>query len=149
MLRIYLDNCCLNRPFDDQNQLRIKVESDIIISILESFKTKTSFWVGSEVIQIEINKTQNTERRKKVEAFLIFQNSVVKINEPLINRAKNIERFGFSFMDALHLESAIAGKADIFITTDDEIIKIFRKVSDSFNIKVISPIDFMNLEKKR
>ena len=27
ILRIYLDNCCYNRPYDDQNQLRIELET--------------------------------------------------------------------------------------------------------------------------
>ena len=27
-MKIYLDNCCFNRPFDDQTQLRIKLESE-------------------------------------------------------------------------------------------------------------------------
>ena len=26
-MRIYLDNCCFNRPFDDQKQLRIELET--------------------------------------------------------------------------------------------------------------------------
>lgn len=26
-MRIYLDNCCYNRPFDDQSQIRIALES--------------------------------------------------------------------------------------------------------------------------
>ena len=25
-MRIYLDNCCFNRPFDDQSQIKIKLE---------------------------------------------------------------------------------------------------------------------------
>jgi hypothetical protein len=27
-LRLYLDNCAFNRPFDDQNQLKIKLETE-------------------------------------------------------------------------------------------------------------------------
>jgi hypothetical protein len=27
LLKIYLDNCCFNRPFDDQNQVKIRLES--------------------------------------------------------------------------------------------------------------------------
>ncbi len=30
---IYLDNCCFNRPFDDQSQLRIKLETEAKIRI--------------------------------------------------------------------------------------------------------------------
>lgn len=27
-MRIYLDNCCFNRPYDDQSHLGIRLESD-------------------------------------------------------------------------------------------------------------------------
>lgn len=33
-LRIYLDACCLNRPFDNQTQTRIALETQAILSIL-------------------------------------------------------------------------------------------------------------------
>ena len=26
-VKIYLDNCCYNRPYDDQNQLKIELET--------------------------------------------------------------------------------------------------------------------------
>ena len=28
-MRIYLDNCCYNRPFDDQNQVKVLIESRV------------------------------------------------------------------------------------------------------------------------
>jgi hypothetical protein len=31
LLRIYLDACCLNRPFDDQTQERIRLESEAVL----------------------------------------------------------------------------------------------------------------------
>ena len=27
-MRIYLDNCCFNRPFDDQTHFRIRIEAE-------------------------------------------------------------------------------------------------------------------------
>lgn len=34
MTKIYLDTCCLNRPFDDQTQERIRLESEAVLAIL-------------------------------------------------------------------------------------------------------------------
>lgn len=34
-VRIYLDACCLNRPFDDQSQLRIHLKSEAVLAIIE------------------------------------------------------------------------------------------------------------------
>ncbi len=27
-MRIYLDNCCFNRPFDNQNQVKVRLEAE-------------------------------------------------------------------------------------------------------------------------
>ncbi len=34
-MKIYLDNSALNRPFDDQSQIKIKLESEAVLYILE------------------------------------------------------------------------------------------------------------------
>ncbi len=34
-MRIYLDNGCLNRPFDDQRQIRIRIETEAKLYIQE------------------------------------------------------------------------------------------------------------------
>lgn len=34
-MKVYLDNCCYNRPFDDQTQERIHLESEAILMILQ------------------------------------------------------------------------------------------------------------------
>ena len=37
-MRIYLDNCCFNRPFDDQKQLRIRIEAEAKLNIQENIR---------------------------------------------------------------------------------------------------------------
>ncbi len=37
-MRLYLDACCLNRPFDDQGQARIRFESNAVVTILMYFQ---------------------------------------------------------------------------------------------------------------
>jgi hypothetical protein len=33
-MKIYLDNCCLQRPLDDKSQLRIQLEAEAILAVL-------------------------------------------------------------------------------------------------------------------
>lgn len=40
-MRIYLDNCCFNRPFDDQKQLRIRLEAEAKIGVQEEIMKGT------------------------------------------------------------------------------------------------------------
>lgn len=32
-MRVYLDNCCYNRPFDDQRQVRVRLETEAKLRI--------------------------------------------------------------------------------------------------------------------
>ncbi len=37
-IRIYLDNCCFNRPYDDQDQIKIRLESEAKLEIQARIK---------------------------------------------------------------------------------------------------------------
>ena len=52
--RIYLDVCCLNRPFDDWQQDQIRFEGEAVLSILD--KVRDGRWqiVSSEAIEAEL-----------------------------------------------------------------------------------------------
>ena len=51
--RIYLDACCLNRPFDDQSQDRIRLESEAIVLILNRAERTELDWISSSVLVYE------------------------------------------------------------------------------------------------
>ena len=59
--RVYLDVCCLNRPFDDQTQARIRLESEATLIILAHCEQGRLEWVGSEALTWEIDKTPDPE----------------------------------------------------------------------------------------
>jgi hypothetical protein len=63
-MKIYLDVCCLNRPFDDQTQHRIRLESEAVIAILDCCQSKDWQLVGSEVIDFEISQTPDANPLK-------------------------------------------------------------------------------------
>lgn len=47
-MKIYLDNCCYNRPFDDQTQERIHLESEAMLTILQRGQLGMYIIVGSD-----------------------------------------------------------------------------------------------------
>ena len=51
MPTIYLDVCCLNRPFDDQTQVRIHLEAEAVLMVLSRCEAGAWQWIGSEVIE--------------------------------------------------------------------------------------------------
>jgi hypothetical protein len=63
MPRIYLDMCCLSRKHDDQNQLRIRCESEAVRLILEAVSTNKLDLITSEILEYEIDRDSDELRR--------------------------------------------------------------------------------------
>lgn len=63
---IYLDNCCYNRPFDDQTQERIHLESEAILTVLKMGQMKRVIIAGSEILELEINRMQDENKKQRV-----------------------------------------------------------------------------------
>ena len=87
-MKIYLDNCCLNRPFDDQSNLRIRLESEAIKVILLLCEQHQWDLMSSEIIEFEIANTPDEGRRKKLEAINGLASSIIEINDKISSRAR-------------------------------------------------------------
>jgi hypothetical protein len=77
MRTIYLDLCCLNRPFDDQHQARVRLESEAVLGLVQLTRLGELTPIGSEVLDLESSQNPDTDRRRKVEAFLSAATSKV------------------------------------------------------------------------
>ncbi len=53
MLRVYLDNCVFNRPFDDQSQIRIKLETEAKFYIQALIKQRQLVLIWSYILELE------------------------------------------------------------------------------------------------
>ena len=84
---IYLDNCCLNRPFDIQSYTPIRLETAAIQTILDYIKTGEWILVSSDIIRYEIKQTPDLSRRKKLYRFDSLAKKHVKITKAIKNRA--------------------------------------------------------------
>lgn len=65
-MKIYLDNCCYNRPFDDQTQERIYLESESILVVLKRGQQNIDTIVGSAILDLEINRMSDERKKQKV-----------------------------------------------------------------------------------
>ena len=132
-MRIYLDVCCLNRPFDDQTQDRIHLESEAVIIILRHVRTGDWEWITSEVVTYEINKTPDRGRRQRVESLIRYADRHILLDATIVKRGLEIGKISFGAFDALHLACAEYGKADVFLTTDDKLLRLaFEKVAQLY-----------------
>lgn len=143
-MKIYLDNCSFNRPFDDQSQVRIKVETDAKLYIQSLIKKKKVYLIWSYILEYE-NRANPFEERK-VQIFKWKKYSVLKIveNKNIIKNAELHLRKGIKPKDALHIACALEANCDYFITTDDFLLK---KSNGIKNIKIVSPPTFIQMEE--
>jgi predicted nucleic acid-binding protein len=142
-MKIYLDACCLNRPFDDQSQPRVRLEAEAISLILEKLAQGEWEWVGSEILLHEVEQNPDLENRQRALSFASLARQVVEINEKILQRAEELEEAGFDSYDAIHLSSAEHGKTDVFLTTDDQILKVAARKKSLFSFTVENPVKWL------
>jgi predicted nucleic acid-binding protein len=143
MLRVYLDVCCLNRPFDDQRQDRVRLESEAVLLILGRCETGAWQWFSSAVVEEEVNNTPSSERRSRVRNMLSGAYNTVALTDAAIARAQALKAMGFRTYDALHLACAEQATVDVFLTTDDRVLRIATRHTAQLKIRVASPLDWL------
>ena len=138
--RLYLDNCCFNRPYDDQSLLKNHLEAEAKIYIQENILAKNYELAWSYIMDFEVSYNPFTDRKNQI---LKWKNkAIIDINESakVITLANEIMGKNIRPKDALHLACAMEAKCDYFITTDAKILN--KSVG---NIIIVDPIDFVKL----
>lgn len=141
MMNIYLDNCCYNRPFDDQTQERIHLESEAILAILQQGQLGKYKIVGSDVLELEMERMHDIVKKQHVkdlykvsEIQIPYTKEIKERSEEIMNQSK-IKTF-----DSLHIAAAEAAKADVMLTTDDKLERMAQKLE--LKVKVMNPLKF-------
>lgn len=149
-MRVYLDTNVYCRPFDDQSQKRIQEETDAFEEILEANRESKFFLLSSDILVYEVSNILSFHIKTEVEKYLSLCKNRVKEGEDIKDLAIIIrDRCRIKDRDALHLASAIIGKADYFLTCDNEItarkgVKCVEKISEEYGnkIRILSPVNF-------
>ncbi len=121
--RIYLDNCCFNRKYDDQSQIIVRLEALAITSILEEVKNDRFELVWSYILDEENDANPSLLKKRQIRTWKTVAAKVVAPSEEIALQAENFEKKGLKSMDALHLSCAMFSASDSFITTDGKILK--------------------------
>ena len=137
--RIYLDTCCLSRPFDAQIQARIRRETEALTQIIAAVEAGHLQWIASSVLVDEVNQNPNVNQRFQIQRWLISATQIVLISATERTRGKQLELLGFSQQDALHLACAESGGATLFLTTDDRLLRLAKRATEQLHIRVANP----------
>lgn len=130
-----------NRPFDDQSQVRIRLETIAIFSILQKIKNKELTLLWSFMIDYENSLNPYEDVRQEIEMAASLAGESVTPDESVLTAAKEFESKGIKPRDSIHLACALKGKAEYFLTCDDKLIR--RATTLDINIKIINPLRFI------
>ncbi|GHV17835.1 hypothetical protein FACS18949_14830 [Clostridia bacterium] len=140
-MKIYLDNCCLNRPYDDLSNDIVRLEAETVLSIISGCENGEWELLVSDVLLDEILIMSSLVRKQKVLLLYDVSESNIELTDEIVARAKEFERFSIKSYDALHLASAEIGNADVLLTTDRKFISVANR-SDA-TIKVKNPLKWL------
>lgn len=146
-MKIYLDSCSLNRPFDDRSQIRVAIKAEALLSIISLCETGKIELISSEVLLFELNRITDIIRRQYVSEILDLARSMVYIDKNIITTANQFLQLSVKPLDSLHLACAFHGNADYYCTCDDKLYKKARGI-ETMNVKIVTPLSFIeDIEK--
>jgi predicted nucleic acid-binding protein len=143
MLKIYLDNCCYGRPFDDLiiGNNRAEATAKMFIQSLVKYKSIELYY--SFMSQAELDEISFEDIKEHILDF-IETNATAFVGDDNTDAIKaitvEIMKTGIKIKDATHLACAIFAKCDYFITTDKRVIN-----HRTDKIKIVNPIEFVRI----
>lgn len=141
-MKIYFDNCCYNRLFDDRSNIMNYLEREAVLIVMQKAYENELEIIGSDILEIEISKIKNNEKRNDVEGiYHALVTSCVRVTSEIKERAVQIrEVSSIKNFDSLHLASAEAG-ADVLHTTDIKFLKGCHRIDAKIEVK--NPVEFV------
>ncbi len=139
-MKIYLDNCCFNRPFDDQSFLPIRLETEAKLDIQEKIKSGILSLGWSYVLDFENDANPFIERRAEIQKWKKMACSFVNESDEIIVTMNELIAIGLKPLDALHVACAVSMQCQYFLTVDKGILK---KISEYSEIKIKNPVNFI------
>ncbi len=139
---IYLDICCFNRPFDDQSQLLIRLQTEAKLYVQEAIRQRIFSLAWSAVMDLENVVNPDIERRETIAVWKKLAMVDVDTRPDVEAVAEELTLLGIKPMDALHVASALAGGATWLLTTDKALL---RKMQNDPRLHVVDPIDFIRI----
>ncbi|MDH5721681.1 MAG: PIN domain protein [Spirochaetia bacterium] len=139
-MKIYLDNCCFNRPYDEPSHETIILETHAKISIQKIIKEGKIDLIWSFILEFENNENPYEDQYLAILDWKNIAGRIISPSEIIRDRAKTFIKTGIKPKDSLHISCAIEGKADYLVTTDQKLIK---KCGHMTEIKILNPIDLI------
>jgi predicted nucleic acid-binding protein len=141
-MRLYLDNCALQRPLDRKTELRVRLESEAVLELLALCDSGEAELLSSEILLFEIGRNPNPLRQQYALQTLASAVSIIPIDDRIEARARQFVAVGIKPLDALHLAVAESSRADYFCTCDERLLRRAKHI-DGLGVRVVSPLELI------
>jgi len=139
-LKVYLDNCCFNRPYDDQSSQKIYLETEAKLFIQEKIRKNELGLIWSYLLEYENSLNPKIEVKNKISEWQLLALKDLNESERICKKGTEFHEMGLGLKDSLHIACAIEAKVDYFITVDKGILKKNNIIKE---IKIIHPVEFI------
>ncbi len=129
-----------NRPFDDQSNFKIRLESEAKLKIQENIRSGVYDLIWSYILDYENDKNPFRERREQIAKWERYSIENIVEDDLVLNLAISMRQHNIKKFDSLHIACAIKGNTDYFLTTDNGILNKSKLIHD---LRIIDPIDFI------
>lgn len=138
-MRVYLDNCCFNRPFDDQSQLRIRLETEAKLAVQDLIRSRKLELAWSYMLDFENSQNPYPHRLEAIGMWREIAAVQVVETPHVLHMARTFAASGLRAKDSIHLASAIEAQCSHLLTTDDQFL---RNAVHADGIIICTPITF-------
>ena len=142
-MRIYLDNCCYNRPYDSQESFKINMETRAKLHIQEEIKEGKYELVCSYMLEYENSQNRDQMKRAAIKQYQDKYSTYyvpLERREGLKDKIQEIMAYNIAYKDASHLACAIYAGCEYLLTTDIR----FQKRYKGNEIQILNPLEFTN-----
>ena len=140
-MRLYIDLSCFNRPFDDQTQERIRLETEAVLSVLARVVEGKETLLWSWVMSFENSKHPRPDRRDEIAVWQTKAERTVELSDSIQQRAREFAQQRIIALDAAHLAAAEIGGAEVVLTCDDVMTR--RAARLGLRLRVLNPMAYL------
>ncbi len=109
------------------------------LAILERCETGEWELIISEMVETEVAQIADQEQRQRIEGALLMARSHIRVNETVESRGEELQNLSFQGFDTIHLACAEIAQVDVFLSTDDRLLRRAARHHNSLTVAVDNP----------
>ena len=118
------------------------VEAKAVTILLEMIQEGAIDLVWSSMVDFENSNSPIQEQKDWIFSLKDYAIIEVETSKKIYSKSSDLIEYGLKSKDAIHVASAIEGKAEYFVTTDDGILKKRGRID---SISILGPVELVEI----